>query len=88
MVNQNRLFIILVLGTVVTLVSFIDDLDTIHKFDRESKGNVKKTAAELGEGRRTRFFVPAKIRLLMQIGVGAIIGITSIKIGYVSNIFG
>jgi len=38
--------------------------------------------------RDTPFFVPAKIRLLMQIGVGAIVGITSIKIGYISNIFG
>ncbi len=30
----------------------------------------------------------AKTRLLLQIIIGAIIGITSIKIGYVSNIFG
>lgn len=88
-INQTRLFIILVLGGVVTLVSFIDDLDTIYKFDRASKDNIKKTAEELGEMRRsTPFFVPAKVRLMMQIGVGAIIGITSIKIGYVSNIFG
>lgn len=77
------------LGAVVTFVSFIDDLDTIYKFDRESKSDVKKTAEELGKMRLdTPFFVPAKIRLFMQIGVGAIIGITSIKIGYVSNIFG
>jgi len=88
-VNQHRLFIILVLGAVVTLISFMDDLDTIHKFDRDSKGDVKKTAEELGKMRRdTPFFVPAKVRLIMQIGVGAIIGITSIKIGYISNIFG
>lgn len=88
-VNQHRLFIILVLGAVVTLISFIDDLDTIHKFDRDSKSDIKKTAEELGKMRRdTPFFVPAKVRLIMQIGVGAIIGITSIKIGYVSNIFG
>ena len=83
------MFIILVLGAIVTFISFIDDLDTIHKFDRESKCDVKKTAEELGKMRRdTPFFVPAKVRLMMQIGVGAIIGITSIKIGYISNIFG
>ena len=88
-INQQRLFIVLVLGGIVTLVSFIDDLDTIYKFDRGAKSDVKKTAEELGKMRRdTPFFVPAKIRLLMQIGVGAIIGITSIKIGYISNIFG
>lgn len=29
-----------------------------------------------------------KIRLLIQITIGAVIGITSIKIGYISNIFG
>lgn len=88
-INQHRLFIILVLGAVVTLISFIDDLDTIHKFDHESKSDVKKTAEELGKMRRdTPFFIPAKVRLLMQIGVGAIIGITSIKISYISNIFG
>ncbi len=87
-INQNRLFVILLLGAVVTVISFIDDLDTIHKFDRESKSDVKKTAEELGKMRRdTPFFIPAKVRLLMQIGVGAIIGITSIKIGYISNIF-
>lgn len=87
--NKHRLFIILILGAIVTLISFVDDLDTIHKFDRDSKGDIKKTAEELGKMRRdTPFFVPAKIRLMMQIGVGAIIGITSIKIGYISNIFG
>jgi UDP-N-acetylmuramyl pentapeptide phosphotransferase/UDP-N-acetylglucosamine-1-phosphate transferase len=88
-INQHRLFIILILGAIVTFISFIDDLDTIHKFDYESKSDVKKTAEELGKMRRdTPFFVPAKVRLLMQIGVGAIIGITSIKISYISNIFG
>ncbi|NCP76563.1 hypothetical protein GW830_00230 [bacterium] len=70
-------------------MSFVDDLDTIYKFDRVSKSDIKKTAEELGNMRRsTPFFVPAKVRLMMQIGVGAIIGITSIKIGYISNIFG
>ena len=87
--NQSRLFILLVLGGIVTLVSFVDDLDTIYKFDRTSKSDVKKTAEELGKMRKdTPFFVPAKVRLFMQIGVGAIIGITSIKISYISNIFG
>jgi len=32
--------------------------------------------------------IPPIFRLLMQIAVGAIIGITSIKISYISNIFG
>ena len=32
--------------------------------------------------------IPPIFRLLMQIAVGAIIGITSIKIAYISNIFG
>lgn len=67
-INQHRLFIILVLGAVVTFISFIDDLDTIHKFDRASKSDVKKTAEELGQMRRdTPFFIPAKVRLIMQI---------------------
>lgn len=88
-INQHRLTIILILGAIVTLVSFVDDLDTIYKFDRESKSNVKKTAEELGKMRRdTPFFVPAKVRLAMQVIIGIIIGITSIKISYVSNIFG
>lgn len=88
-INQHRLFIILVLGAIVTVVSFIDDLDTIYKFDRKEKVSVKKTAEELGKMRRdTPFFVPAKVRLMMQVGVGAVIGITSIKISYISNIFG
>ncbi|MCH2188547.1 undecaprenyl/decaprenyl-phosphate alpha-N-acetylglucosaminyl 1-phosphate transferase [Candidatus Gracilibacteria bacterium] len=32
--------------------------------------------------------VPAHVRLIFQIIIGAIIGVTSIKIGYISNIFG
>ena len=32
-------------------------------------------------------FESAKKRLLMQIVIGAVIGVTSIKIGYISNIF-
>ncbi|MDD3646348.1 MAG: MraY family glycosyltransferase [Candidatus Gracilibacteria bacterium] len=35
-----------------------------------------------------RLNVSAKIRLVIQILIGAVIGLTSIKIGYVSNIFG
>ncbi|RAL57943.1 hypothetical protein BLD25_01140 [Candidatus Gracilibacteria bacterium GN02-872] len=35
-----------------------------------------------------RLNVSPKIRLIIQITIGAIIGLTSIKIGYVSNIFG
>ncbi|MDD3793239.1 MAG: MraY family glycosyltransferase [Candidatus Gracilibacteria bacterium] len=35
-----------------------------------------------------RLNVSPKIRLLIQIIIGAVIGITSIKIGYISNIFG
>ncbi|MFK7779838.1 MAG: MraY family glycosyltransferase [Candidatus Gracilibacteria bacterium] len=35
-----------------------------------------------------RLKINAKIRLIFQIIIGAIIGLTSIKIGYVSNIFG
>lgn len=35
-----------------------------------------------------RVQVPAKIRLIIQIIIGAVIGLTSIKIGYISNIFG
>jgi UDP-N-acetylmuramyl pentapeptide phosphotransferase/UDP-N-acetylglucosamine-1-phosphate transferase len=33
------------------------------------------------------FSLSAKTRLILQIIIGAIIGVTSIKIGYVSNIF-
>ncbi|MDD5212943.1 MAG: MraY family glycosyltransferase [Candidatus Gracilibacteria bacterium] len=34
------------------------------------------------------FDISAKLRLFIQIMIGALIGITSIKIGYISNIFG
>lgn len=51
-------------------------------------GIVKRTAEELqGHARKTRFAVPAKVRLALQIFVGAVVGITSIKIGYVSGLF-
>ena len=56
----------LIIGGCITLVSFIDDMDTIHQ---------------------SPISIPPLMRLLMQIGVGAIIGLTSIKISYMSNIF-
>ncbi|MBP9812440.1 undecaprenyl/decaprenyl-phosphate alpha-N-acetylglucosaminyl 1-phosphate transferase [Candidatus Gracilibacteria bacterium] len=37
---------------------------------------------------KSRISVPPLFRLLMQIGVGLVIGITSIKISYISNLFG
>lgn len=36
---------------------------------------------------KTKFRISPLLRLLMQIGIGALIGITSIKIGYISNLF-
>lgn len=38
--------------------------------------------------RKTRFAISPKIRLTLQILIGLIVGLTSIKISYVSNIFG
>lgn len=63
----KKLIIILVLGAIISIVSFIDDLDTIDI---------------------SPFRVPPIIRLLLQIWIWAVIGITSIKIWYMSNIFG
>lgn len=63
----KKLLIILVLWAIITIVSFIDDLDTI---------DIPHTK------------VPAIFRLVMQIWIWAIIWITSIKIWYISNIFG
>jgi UDP-GlcNAc:undecaprenyl-phosphate GlcNAc-1-phosphate transferase len=37
---------------------------------------------------KTHIKVPPLFRLMMQIGVGAVIGLTSIKISYVSHVFG
>lgn len=54
-------------GALLNIISFIDDLDTI------GKSPIK---------------IPPIFRLGMQILVGAIIGLTSIKITYISNIFG
>lgn len=64
---QEKFYTVLVIGGLLNLISFVDDMDTI------GKSPVK---------------VPPYIRLAMQIAVGAIIGLTSIKIAYVSNIFG
>jgi UDP-N-acetylmuramyl pentapeptide phosphotransferase/UDP-N-acetylglucosamine-1-phosphate transferase len=63
---EHRLHIVLALASIIAIVSFVDDLDTIGK---------------------SRWSVPPVVRLLMQIGVGLIIGLTSIKISYISNIF-
>jgi UDP-GlcNAc:undecaprenyl-phosphate/decaprenyl-phosphate GlcNAc-1-phosphate transferase len=64
---EKRLLIVLVIGIGISLVSFVDDLDTIGK---------------------SPIRVPPLVRLLMQIGVGAVIGLTSIKITYMSGLFG
>ncbi len=61
---ERRLTIVLIVGICISLISFIDDLDTIGK---------------------SRISVPPIARLLMQICVGAIIGLTSIKISYVTH---
>ncbi len=63
----HRFTIILVVGVIISMVSFVDDLDTIGK---------------------SRVRIPPIVRLLMQIWVGAIIGLTSIKISYMSHILG
>ena len=64
---EKRLIIVLVIGIIISIISFIDDLDTIGK---------------------SKMKIPPIARLLMQIGVGAIIGLTSIKISYMSHILG
>lgn len=69
-------------------VSFVDDLDTIYKFDREEKSKPLTTPEELSRTRKTRFAISAKARLALQIFIGLVVGLTSIKISYISNIFG
>lgn len=64
---EKRLMIILGIGVIISIISFIDDLDTIG---------------------RSLVQIPPLARLCMQIGVGAIIGLTSIKIAYMTHIFG
>ncbi len=63
---EKRLIIMLVLWGILTLISFMDDLDTIGK---------------------SKIAIPPLFRLAMQIVVGAIIGMTSIKISYISWAF-
>ncbi len=69
-------------------MSFVDDLDTIFKFDRDEKTKPRTSTEELSRTRKTGFAISPKVRLAMQVLVGLIIGLTSIKISYVSNIFG
>lgn len=57
----------LTIGGIITLVSFLDDMETIGK---------------------SSLHIPPLVRLVMQISVGAIIGLTSIKISYISHVFG
>lgn len=82
---SEKLAILLVLGAIVTLVSFLDDLDTIYKYSEKDKST--KTG-EMIKPRETPFAISPKIRLALQILIGLIVGLTSIKISYVSNIFG
>ena len=84
----DKLLVIWGLAGLVTFVSFLDDLDTIYKFDRDIKSGPKISAEELSNINPTRFSVSPRVRLGMQILVGLIIGLTSIKISYVTNIFG
>ncbi len=60
---EDKLEIIVGLAAIIGLVSFIDDLDTIHQ---------------------SRIHVPPIVRLGLQIFVGLVVGITSIKITYIS----
>lgn len=84
----EKLLILLLLGFIVTAVSFMDDLDTIFKFDRKQKTLPLRTAEDLAKVRKTPFAISPKARLVFQICVGAIVGLTTIKISYVSGIFG
>jgi len=63
---EKRLVIVLTIGILISIVSFVDDMDTIGK----SRIKVSPTA-----------------RLMMQIAVWLIIGLTSIKISYLSGVF-
>lgn len=64
--SLKKLLFILVLGLIILVISFIDDLDTISVI---------------------KIKIPPILRLFLQIWVWAFIWITSIKIGYISNIF-
>lgn len=85
---SDKLVVLVLLGGVVTGLSFVDDLDTIFKFDRTEKNKPKITTEDLGDIRKTGFAVSPKLRLTMQVLVGLVVGLTSIKISYISNIFG
>lgn len=63
---EKRLWIVFTVGWILTVITLIDDLDTIGK---------------------SRWKVSPFLRLLLQLAVGTIIGLTSIKISYISNIF-
>jgi UDP-GlcNAc:undecaprenyl-phosphate/decaprenyl-phosphate GlcNAc-1-phosphate transferase len=84
---SEKLVILLSLGAGVTLVSFFDDLDTIYKFSKNDKSKLRISADDLSEVRTTKFAISPKWRLALQILVGIIVWLTSIKISYVSNIF-
>ncbi len=84
----EKLFILLGLGAIITGVSFFDDLDTIFKFDRTSNASTRTSSEELTQVRKTKFAISPKVRLIIQIFIGLIVGLTSIKISYVSNLFG
>lgn len=59
--------IFLLVGAIISVISFVDDMDTIAK---------------------SKIKIPPIFRLGMQILVGVIMGLTSFKIAYVSNLFG
>lgn len=65
-IHFKRFLIIFIFWAVLTLISFLDDLDTIS---------------------RIPFKISPKFRLFIQIFTWFIIGLTSIKIWYISNIF-
>lgn len=83
----DKLLVLIILWALVTGLSFVDDLDTIFKFDRSEKSAQKFTMEDLWKIRKTGFAISPKVRLAMQILVGLIVGLTSIKISYISNIF-
>lgn len=55
------------------MVSFVDDLDTIFKFDRYQKSKPIQTSEELTTVKKTGFSISPKVRLAVQIGIGAIV---------------
>lgn len=63
----TKLLIILLFGWLVSVVSFLDDMETISL---------------------SKIHISPAFRLWMQVLVGILVGATSIKIGYVSGLFG